>query len=134
LPKIERKRVVPLETEQVLALADAPPDRYKALVVLAAGTGRRQGEAFGLTAPNVDFLRRRLEVVQQLVLVQGGPPFLGPPTADASVRSIPLPQSVADALARHLEQFRPNDNQLVLRTNARSRSAAPVSPTLGAKL
>ncbi len=125
LPKVERKRVVPLETEQVLALGDALPDRYRALVVLAAGTGLRQGEAFGLTVPHVDFLRRRLDVVQQLVLVQNRPPFIAPPKTDASVRSIPLPQSVADALARHLEQHPPNDSQLVF-TNERGD---PISRT-----
>jgi len=109
----------------VLALADALPERYQALVVLAAGTGLRQGEAFGLTVPNVDFLRGRLDVVQQLVLVQNRPPFLAPPKTDASVRSIPLPQSVADALARHLEMHPPNDNQLVF-TNERGE---PISRT-----
>ena len=84
LPKIDRKRVQPLETDTVLAFADALPERYRALVVLAAGTGLRQGEAFGLTVPHVDFLRRRLDVVQQLVMVQNRPPFVAPPKTDAS--------------------------------------------------
>ena len=39
--------------------------------------------------------------------------------------AIPLPQSVADALARHLERFPPNDNQLVF-TNERGE---PISRT-----
>ena len=133
LPKIDRKRVVPLETETVLAISDALPDRYRALVVLAAGTGLRQGEAFGLTVPHVDFLRRRLDVVQQLVLVQNRPPFLAPPKTDASIRTIPLPQSVADALARHLERFPPNENSSSSPTRAASRSAVPASPTRGAR-
>lgn len=33
LPKKERERVIPLETEQVMALADAVPDRYRALII-----------------------------------------------------------------------------------------------------
>jgi integrase len=113
LPKLERKRAIPLETEQVVALADAVPDRYRALVVLAASTGLRQGEAFGLTVPNVDFLRRRLEVVQQLLLVQGRPPFLGPPKTDASIRTIPLPQVAIDALAEHLAKYPAGKDQFV---------------------
>ena len=36
------------------------PARYKALVVLAAGTGLRQGECFGLTVDRVDLLRRTI--------------------------------------------------------------------------
>jgi len=113
LPKLERKRAIPLETEQVLALADAVPDRYRALVVLAASTGLRQGEAFGLTVPNVDFLRRRLEVVQQRLLVLGRPPFLGPPKTDASIRTIPLPQVAIDALAEHLARYPAGKDQFV---------------------
>lgn len=57
LPKAERRQVVPLATEAVEALIDAMPERYRALVVLAAGTGLRQGECFGLTLDRVDFLR-----------------------------------------------------------------------------
>ncbi len=66
LPKRERSHVVPLHTGIVEALAAAVPDRYRALVILAAGTGLRQGEALGLTLDNVDFLRRQLRVDQQL--------------------------------------------------------------------
>jgi len=49
LPKAEPRRVEPLEAEVVQAIIEAVPDRYRALVVLAAGTGLRQGECFGLT-------------------------------------------------------------------------------------
>ncbi|MGH9050970.1 MAG: site-specific integrase, partial [Acidimicrobiia bacterium] len=82
LPKKERERVIPLDTEQVMALADAVPDRYRALIITAAGTGLRQGEAFGLTLENVNFLGRRLTVSQQLVALAHGSPFLGPPKTE----------------------------------------------------
>ena len=39
LPKIHKQRVEPLPVEAVLALTEAVPDRYRALVTLAAGTG-----------------------------------------------------------------------------------------------
>lgn len=48
LPKKLPFEVVPLGTATVERLVDAVPDRYRALVVLAAGTGLRQGECFGL--------------------------------------------------------------------------------------
>jgi hypothetical protein len=46
-PKVEHRRVVPWTVTQVRAIADAHPDRYRALVVLAAGTGLRHGERSG---------------------------------------------------------------------------------------
>jgi integrase len=55
LPEIARERVVPLELHQVQALADAMPERYRALVILGAGTGLRQGEAFGVTVDGSTF-------------------------------------------------------------------------------
>jgi integrase len=105
LPKVERKQVVPLTTEQVAALRDALPRQLQALVTLAAGTGMRQGECFGLTVDRVKFLERTAMVDRQLVTVPGQPPTLGPPKTQASNRTIPLPQVVVAALAAHLAEF-----------------------------
>jgi integrase len=55
LPKRERRRVVPLETAAVTALIDAVPDEYRTLILATAGTGLRQGEAFGISTGAVDF-------------------------------------------------------------------------------
>ena len=68
--------------------------------VTAAGTGLRQGEAFGLTVDRVDFLRRSLTVDRQIVLLRGAPE-LAPPKTEASRRTIPLPGVVVDALAAY---------------------------------
>ena len=43
--------------EQVGAMVDATPDRYRALVILLAGAGLRPAEGLGLTVDRVDFLR-----------------------------------------------------------------------------
>jgi integrase len=105
LPRPEPKRVEPLATDRVEALIAAMPERHRALVVLAAGTGLRQGECFGLELDAVDFLRRSLEIRQQLVSMPGSPPYLAPPKTPASYRTVPLPQVVVDALAAHLAAF-----------------------------
>jgi integrase len=105
LPKKPPKEVVPLSTEAVQAIATAMPARYRALVILAAGTGMRQGECFGLVLSKVDFLRRTVRVDQQLVLLPRRPPFLAPPKTSASHRTIPLPQVVVTALSEHVRQF-----------------------------
>jgi integrase len=105
LPKVTKARVEPLPIETVRAIGRALPARYRALVTLAAGTGMRQGECLGLTVDRVDFLRRTVTVNRQLVTVPGREPFLAPPKTSASVRAIPLPQIVLDALAAHLAAF-----------------------------
>ena len=105
LPKRERRQVVPLETEAVRALIEAVGPRYRAAVVLAAGAGLRQGEIFGLEVRHVDFLRRQVRVEQQLLTLGSGPPEIGPPKTEASMRVVPLPAVVIDELARHLAAY-----------------------------
>lgn len=64
-PKPEVKEIEPLATEQLIAHTS---DRYRTMVILAAGTVLRQGEVFELTVDRVDFLRRQLRVDRQLLL------------------------------------------------------------------
>jgi len=79
--------------------------RYRALVLLAAGTGLRQVECFGVVDDRLDLTARTLRVDQQLILLPRRPPFLAPPKTPASHRTIPLPQVVVDTLAEHLARF-----------------------------
>jgi integrase len=107
LVKAQRVEVVPLETAEVELLAACVPPRWYAAVMVAAGTGMRGGEVWGLTLDRIDFLRRSVRVDQQLVSMPGAPPSLGPVKTAASVRSIPLPQVVVDVLAAHLAEYPP---------------------------
>jgi integrase len=104
LAKVEVHQVVIPSTDDVLAISRAMPDRYRAMVTLAAGTGLRQGEVFGLTVDRVDFLRRSVRVDRQLQTVSGPPALCAPKTA-ASVRSVPLPDMVLSALSEHLRAY-----------------------------
>lgn len=113
LPKVQRPQIVPLTTEQVSAVRDALPPELRALVTLAAGTGMRQGECFGLTVDRVRFLERSVTVDRQLVTLQKQAPTFGPPKTSASNRIIPLPQVVVDALAAHLAAFPAEPDGLV---------------------
>lgn len=76
-------------TTEMLALTDAITAWYRAPVVLAAGTGRRQRECFGLTKDRVDFPWRTVTVDRQLILQKGQGPALGPPKTDASYGKVP---------------------------------------------
>jgi integrase len=121
-PRAHREKIVPLTAEQVEALIEAAPERYRALVVLGAGCGLRLGEALGLKVRRVRFLERELDVVEQLTLVPGAPPKMGPPKTRGSVRTVPLAEVVADALAEHLAMFPAGPDDLIFR----SRTGGPI--------
>lgn len=107
LPELPDGTLVPLSVEQVRAVADAAPANLRALVILAAATGLRSGELLGLEVDKVDFLRRAVQVEQQLVYIAGQEPFVGPPKTKASRRTVPVPTFALDELAAHLAAFPP---------------------------
>jgi integrase len=104
LPELPAKRVVPLTVDQVRALAAAMGARYRAVVTVAAGTGLRQGELFGLQVGDVNFLRRTVTVERQVQ-----PHGVGPLKNRASYRTIPVAPTVVETLAAHLAEWPAGD-------------------------
>lgn len=105
LPRVERPPIVPPTPDDVRAIGSAIEERYRAPVVLAAGTGLRSGECFGLRLDAVDFDVATLRVERQLILPDKGAPRFGPPKTRASYRTVPLPSVVAEAIRAHEERF-----------------------------
>lgn len=109
LPEVHRDPVVPLAIEDVHAIEASLPDRYRAMVTLAAATGMRQAEVLGLTVDRSGLRppssKPTLRVDRQLLILANEPPFLGPPKRAASRRDLPLPQVAVDALVGHLAAF-----------------------------
>jgi integrase len=132
LPKHNDAEIVPLSVSEVEALAGAVPDRYRALIVFAAGMGLRQGECLGLSVDRVDFLRRQVRVDRQVIDARGGVPEFGPPKSKASFRTIPMPDVVGSALAAHLARYRPGKYGLVFTNSVNSplrrNTAGDVAP------
>jgi integrase len=104
VPRSERARIVPLTVAQVQALADAMPDRCRAMVIAQAGLGLRVAEVLALRLVDVDFLRRTVRIEWQLS--QDGKRRV-PPKTPRSRRTLPLPSVVAEALAAHVAEFPP---------------------------
>jgi integrase len=102
LPRSERKRIVPLTVAQVQALAEAMPQRCKAMVITQAGLGLRIGELMALRVQDIDFLRRTVAIEFQTT--PDGKQRV-PPKTPRSRRTVPLPSVVAEALAAHISQF-----------------------------
>lgn len=113
LPGVDRERAEPLSPEQVRALVIAAPAKLHGAFVLAAGTGLRQGELAGVSTDRVNWLRRTLRVDQQAYTPRGRPPLLAPPKSARSYRTIALPQTVVEALARHVKEYPPSGTGLL---------------------
>jgi integrase len=119
-----KARIKPLSVEQVQALVDALPERYRVAAMLGAGCGLRIGETLGLRIGSVDFAAAEIAVVEQLQLLPGAPPTLVAPKTASSIRVIPLPASVAAALREHLDRRPGEERELVLR----SSTGSPIWP------
>lgn len=116
---------VPLSAEDVRAIAHGAADHVRAAVVLAAGTGLRQGELFGLSTDRVDFLRRELRVDRQLWSPAQGVPVLRPPKSARSYRTVVLSDLTLDVLAAHLATFGAGEEGLVFHAGGSPIGRAP---------
>jgi integrase len=119
LPEVPHNPVVPLTVEQVRSLAEATPDRYRAMVIVQAGLGLRQGELLALRVQDVNFLRRTVHIEDQLEKASLQRVAVKTPK---SRRDIPMPTVVAEALARHMANYPPATDGLIFTEAASSRS------------
>lgn len=82
-------------------LLPAVPDRHRALVALAGGTGLRWGECVGLRWDAVDLETGEVHVMRVAVEVSGRVTTKPFPKSRAGRRIVPLPPFVAGALVDH---------------------------------
>jgi integrase len=103
-PKLSPAPARALELEEVAALTEAVPDRYRAMIEVLAFRGLRIGEVCGLRAEDLDLLRGRLSVNRTLSEISGRL-VLGDPKTAAGRREMGLPAFLRDSLTEHLEAF-----------------------------
>ncbi|MDF3308771.1 site-specific integrase [Rhodococcus sp. T2V] len=106
---------------EIWALYEAAPAVLSEAIIVAAGSGLRQGELLGLRSRNARILRRELEVVEQVRTDGPGEPVYVPPKTPRARRRIPVGDEVCLAFARHLEQWPAESDQAVFRTKAGRR-------------
>ncbi len=104
-PESRSRKVIPWTAGQVAAIRAGLLERYAAMADCGSGLGLRQGEVLGLAVGDVDFLRRTVHVRRQVKRV-GGRLVFGLPKSKKE-RQVPLPDSVAVALAEHIRQHPP---------------------------
>lgn len=82
-----------LTPEEVTALLDELPEPARTVTLIAATTGMRRGELFGLKWEDVDFADQKIRIIRSIVdQVEGEPKTLG------SKRPLPIPEQVAASL------------------------------------
>lgn len=99
-PKVVKRKVEPWTVERVQAVVAAHPPELRAMPIVGAGCGLRQGEVIGLPVDEVDFLRHTVHVRQQVKILDGELVF-SPPKGGRE-RETPLPEWVAVALSESL--------------------------------
>lgn len=123
LPRLDRAEVVPLDVEQVRAIAAEVPERYEMAVILQAALGLRISELFGLKVTDIDFFKKTVKVDRQIS--QDGKRFV-PLKTQSSYRVVPLAEDVALLLSAHLAQFPPGPEGTVFTTSHKN----PVKPVM----
>ncbi len=100
-PRIESKEVEFTLQEVRALLSAASGDRLKAAYSLALSTGMRGGEILALQKPDIDPARGTLRVRRTLILNESS---VGPPQSKISRRTLQLPNTALDALAKHMQK------------------------------
>ena len=90
--------------DQVAALTQSMPERYRAAVLLAAWGTLRRGEVLGLNRDDVDLKDGTVLVERSLHEFYDGTLQLGP-TKNGDSRRVYLPSSLLPALEQHLRHF-----------------------------
>lgn len=103
-PSKRAHKVVPYTRDQINAIHEKLPERYKILVRLGAGLGLRQGELFGLAVEDVDFLRGEVTINRQIKVFANNRLAYALPKYEKT-RTIPIPPGIRKELAAHLQQF-----------------------------
>lgn len=104
-PRVDASKVIPWTRERVLGVRAEIAERYAVAVDLGAGCGMRQGEILALAVDDIDRERGVIHVVRQMKIVGNRLVFALP--KGRKTRDVPLPMSVADRLAEHLERHPP---------------------------
>jgi len=123
---------------EVEALADAMPERLRALVLLASWCGLRRGEVLGLQRRDVDVARGTVHIERAVVHMLDGTTTIGPPKSEAGTRTVHYPSNTAPAIENHLRGHVGYDptawlfagttgNPLAVKTLQRARNSARAS-------
>jgi integrase len=94
-------RIIAWGDETVLRVVEAHPSAYRAIPVIDAVTGLRQGELFGLAEEDIDFDAMEIHVRRQVKRL--GSSFVFALPKNDQERTVPMSDGAAEVLQRHIE-------------------------------
>ncbi|ROS41389.1 tyrosine-type recombinase/integrase [Amycolatopsis thermoflava] len=112
-----------LSVAQVFDLAGRMPERFRALVLLAAFGSLRWGEVTALRRCDIAEDASWVRVSRSFVEIPGQGLVAGPPKSRAGVRTVIIPAAVRPDLIKHLETYVGPDPLDLLFTGERSGAA-----------
>lgn len=98
------KQIRPASLDELDALIDTLPPRYKVMALLAAWCGLRFGELTELRRSDVDYAHRKLRVRRAVVTMHGGRTIVGVPKPEAGIRDVAIPPHLMDGLRGHVKE------------------------------
>lgn len=116
--RTERRVLAP---EELWALADAMPERYRAAVVVSFLSGLRAGEPFALQRKHVDLGAGTIRVEQSLARSGTGAGRFSATKARAGLRTVPLPAVAVEVLGEHMARFMPEGRDALVFGTASGR-------------
>jgi integrase len=104
-----------LTPKEVLAVADAMPERYRLPVLTAGLTGVRANELWALQRQDVDLIKRRITVQRSIIEWRDRKPVFGT-TKTNRKRVVPIPAQLLDVLSERMGEI-PNKPSALVFTN-----------------
>jgi integrase len=122
---------------ELLELAGAVPDRYRAMILTAGLAGLRQGELLALRRGDLDLRAGVIHVRRKRQQLASGEIIESEPKSEAGKRTVALPEPLVDELRAHLARFASkgmdtyvftsSDGQPIERNNFRKRVWLPAT-------
>jgi integrase len=102
-PKPDQRKVIPWEQGRVTAVQGALIPRYRGMIPCGGRLGMRQGEVFGFSPADVDWLRGEVSIRRQVKII--GRRMCFAPPKGGHERGLPLPETAKLPLSAHLAEF-----------------------------
>ena len=126
---------------ELLELAGAVPDRYRAMILTAGLAGLRQGELLALRRSDVDLRAGVVHVRRKRQQLDSGEIIESEPKSEAGKRTVALPEPLVDELRGHMVAFVAKgsdsyvftsaDGEPIERNNFRKRVWLPATRSTG---